>query len=541
MLGRRDPQRSFFDAQSLPHRVPEDSFYGRMGAVCDVLFRDEDLAMMYCPDNGRPSLPPSLMSGVTLLQFYDDVSDREAVQRLLYDLRWKVALNVPLDYAGFDASSLCNFRKRLLENGQERYAFSRFIAVGREAGFVPDRVTLLTDTTNVKGAGAVQDTYTLLRKGIRKLLKAAGFHLPGKRQGFSPQTEVLVERYLDRDGKADIDWADPQQRAAQLRVLVEDTEAALELAMDQDDDVEVRTLGWLLTKILGDDVVTDEQGHPQIGEGTAPDRIISLTEPEMRHGRKSSAHRFDGFKVAVSTDESSELILDIADITAMGSDGAQLVPTIERVEGEAEVVVERAIGDGAYGSGKNRAACAEYEPEPIDLVSPLARPRDPEVDKSAFQIDLEAATATGPRGHTVEGRTGSRRDGKPTLRFSFPRATCEACDLFERCVRSKQAGRTVTTHPYEAHLQIARQRQQTEEFRTLYRLRPAVERKIAELVSHGLRLTRYIGQSKRQLQRLWISAAINLKRLFTLAQTQKVDLYVLLDHVKPPLVSLMGM
>jgi transposase len=540
MLGRRDPQRSFFDAQSLPHRVADDSFYGRMGAVCDVLFRDEDLESMYCLDSGRPSLPPSLMSGVTLLQFYDDVSDREAVQRLLYDLRWKVALNLPLDYAGFDASSLCNFRKRLLENGQERYAFSRFIAVGREAGFVPDRVTLLTDTTNVKGAGAVQDTYTLLRKGIRKLLKAAGFHLPGKRQGFSPQTQALVERYLDRDGKADIDWADPQQRAAQLKALVEDTEAALELAMDQDDDVEVRTIGWLLTKILGDDVVTDEQGNPQIGEGTAPDRIISLTEPEMRHGRKSSAHRFDGFKVAISTDESSELILDIADITAMGSDGAQLMPTIKRVEAEAGVEVERVIGDGAYGSGKNRAVCAEYEPEPIDLVSPMARPRDPEVDKSAFQIDLAAATATCPRGHTVEGRTGSRRDGKPTLRFSFPREACEACDLFERCVRSKQAGRTVTTHPYEAHLQNARQRQQTEEFRMLYRLRPAVERKIAELVSRGLRLTRYIGQSKRQLQRLWIGAAINLKRLFTLAQTLKVDMYVLLDHVKPPWVSLMG-
>ena len=103
MLGRRDPQRSFFDAQSLPHRVPDNSFYGRMGAICDVLFRDEDLAMMYCPDNGRPGLPPSRMSGVTLPQFYDDVSDREAVQRLLYDLRWKVALNLALDYTGFDA------------------------------------------------------------------------------------------------------------------------------------------------------------------------------------------------------------------------------------------------------------------------------------------------------------------------------------------------------------------------------------------------------------------------------------------------------
>ena len=106
MLGRRNPQRSFFDAQSVPNQVPPDSFYGRMGTVSDVLFSDEDLAMMYSPDNGRPSLPPSLLSGVLLLQFYDGVSDGEAVQRLLFDLRWKVALNLPLDYAGFDPSSL---------------------------------------------------------------------------------------------------------------------------------------------------------------------------------------------------------------------------------------------------------------------------------------------------------------------------------------------------------------------------------------------------------------------------------------------------
>jgi len=69
MLGPRNPQRSFFDAQSVPHRVPLDSFYGRMSTISDVLFSDEDLAMMYSPDNGRPSLPPALLSGVLLLRF----------------------------------------------------------------------------------------------------------------------------------------------------------------------------------------------------------------------------------------------------------------------------------------------------------------------------------------------------------------------------------------------------------------------------------------------------------------------------------------
>jgi hypothetical protein len=509
-----------------------------MGAVSDELFHDDDLAMMYCLDNGRPSLPPSLMSGVTLLQFHDGVSDAEAVARTMFDIRWKVALDLPLDCLGFDPSSLSNFRNRLVDNGQERYAFSRFITVGREAGFIPDRVTLLTDTTNVKGAGAVQDTYTLLRKGIRKLLKAAGFHVRGKRQGLSPRTRNLVEHYVDQDRKADIDWSDPQQRTAQLQTLVEDVEAALELAAEKSDDAEVRSVGWLLTKILGDDIATDEQGQSQIGQGTAPDRIISLTDPEMRHGRKSKAHRFDGFKVGVSTEQSSELILDIADVTASGSDGVHLMPTIERTQAEAKVTVERAIGDGAYGSGKNRAACAERD-EPIDLVSPLAKPSDPEVHKSAFQIDLEAQTATCPQGHTIIGKPGPKQDGRPTWLFTFPRATCEACPLFERCVRSKKTGRTVRAGPYEAYLQEARARQQTDEFDTDYRFRPAVERKIGELVMHGLRNTRYVGENKRQFQRLWLGAAVNLKRLFTLAQAQKVDLHLVLSHLGPPNAGLM--
>src|SRR5712692_7001230 len=121
MLGRRAPQRSLFDASAWPHQVPPDSFSGRMAAVHDVLFADDDLAAMYCLDNERPSLPPSLLCGVPLLQFYDNASDEEAVARLRFDLRWKVALGVSLDYAGFDPSSQVLFRQHLLTYAKERY------------------------------------------------------------------------------------------------------------------------------------------------------------------------------------------------------------------------------------------------------------------------------------------------------------------------------------------------------------------------------------------------------------------------------------
>lgn len=532
MLGRRDPQRSLFGTQHLPHPVPADSFYARMGALSDVLFPDDDLADMYSPDNGRPSLPPSLMNGVLLLQFYDDVSDEEAVERLKYDLRWKVALDLALDYSGFHPTSLTKYRNRLVENNQERYAFDRFIAVAREAGFIPDRVTLLTDTTNVRGAGAVQDTYTLLRKGIRKVLKAAGFHLPHKRHGLAPEARALLERYVDQDRKADIDWSDPQQRLAQLQVLFQDAEAALDLAAEQIAEDEVRAWGWLLVKLLGDDLIVDDQGQAEIGQGTAVDRIISLSDPQMRHGRKSKAHLFNGFKVVVSTEQSSELILDIADVTASGSDGEHLMPTIERVEGNAGVTVERVLGDGAFGSGENRAACARDPEHLIDLVAPLARPANPEVDKSAFQIDLGTQIATCPQGHTAAGRSGTK-GGQPMTKFTFARADCEACSLFAACVHSKKAGRTVQAGPYEVYLQAARLRQETGDFALLYRLRAAIERKIAELVELGMRGTRYVGESKRQLQRLWTGAAVNLRRLYSLAEAEGTDLHALLASCGP--------
>jgi transposase len=529
MLGRRSSQLGLFDAQTLPHCVPADSFYGQMSAICDVLFRDEDLEAMYDPDTGRPSLPPSLMCGVLMLQFHDNVSDDEAVQRLQFDLRWKVALHLPLDYGGFSPSSLSVFRSRLVEHGEERYAFDRFIQVGREAGFIADKVTLLTDTTSVKGAGAVQNTYTLLRKGMRKLLRAMGYQLPGRRRGLSEQAKQLIATYLDQDKKADIDWSDAAQRQEQLGVLVEDAEAVLQWALKHSDDAEVRQIGWLLTKILGDDVHQDTDGHAQLVQGTAQDRIVSVTDPEMRHGRKSAAHRFDGFKASVSIEQESELILDIDDLAANAGDGQALMPSVERVEEHTDVVIERAIGDGAYISGDNLAACADHrnaqgQLQPIDLVGPLRQPAHPEVHKSAFEIDLAQETCTCPQGHTVSGQVVKDKQRRDVFRFTYDRQSCETCSRFAECVRSNKHGRTVTSHAHEALLRKARARQQLDGFKALYNLRSAVERIIGQLVRHGLRQTRYIGERKRRLQRLWTATAVNLKRLFTLSRANDIDL-----------------
>ena len=522
----------FFDAIGLPHRVSPNSFYGHMGSLTGKLLRDDDLKDMYCAENGRPSLPPSMMAGAMILQFYDDVSDGEAVERIRYDLRWKVALNLGLDYDGFDASSLSVFRARLVKHKQERYAFDRLLSIAREEGFLADKVTLLSDTTNAKGAGAIQDTYTLLRKGIRKLLKTMGYHLPGKRQGCSAEIEKLLATYVDQDRKAEIDWSDPAKRSAQLKVLVDDSEAALELALQQIEDPEIRSLGWTISKILGDDVEHTPEGGCKIGKGTAPDRFISLQDPEMRHGRKSASKKFNGHKVSTSIDQASELILDIEDLPAPLGDGQDLLPAIGRVEEHVGVTVERVIVDGAYGSGENRATCAERPDNPVDLLSPMRRPNDPDVDKSAFSFDNQAQTATCPKDQTVPASSHhTNQEGRTAFTFVFERDVCEACPLFTRCVHSKTTGRTVTTSLYEEYLRAARQRQQTDEFKQLYRLRLRIEGKQAELVSHGLRNTRYVGKPKRRLQQLWLAAAVNLKRMFKLAEIRDQYLVAILSPI----------
>jgi hypothetical protein len=252
----------------------------------------------------------------------------------------------------------------------------------------------------------------------------------------------------------------------------------------------------------------------------------------MRHGRKSAAHKFNGYKTSTSMDQASELILDIADLPATDGDGQALLPAIERIEEHSGVSVESVMGDGAYGSGENRAACAERPENPMDLLCPMRRPSDPAVDKSAFALDRAAQTAPCPHGQTgCASRSKTDDDERTTYKFIFERSICLTCPLLERCVRSQTTGRTLSTSPYENYLRAARERQQTAEFKQRYRLRSRVEGKQAELVAQGLRNTRYLGEAKRNLQRLYLGAAVNLKPISTLAQTTGVDLRAILVNL----------
>lgn len=517
MLGRVAPvsQPTLFDVDALcSDLIPDDSFYRLLYVLGPQLVSDDDFARMYkSQTHGRPSIPPSILAKVTLLQRHDNVSDREAIRRITYDLGWKYALRVPLGYRGFARTNLVHFRAKLVVHGLQRMPFERLNRLAVELGLLDPESDQVLDSSHIVGAAAVQDTYELLRTGITDVVKA--LKTVDAVQWGEVLTRLGVDKYEQQQGKAPIDWQEPRARAELLSSLVQDARALVAAVDGTAAAAEpvVQQAAEVLTEILDQDI-TPPQGDepPQIKQEVAKDRIISTEDPEMRHGHKSASHRFDGYKVHVAEEPSQEWIANIG-VTAGNVHDA--VPSHALVTEQVEVTGAhpwRVISDGAYGGGDNRARFAETG---IEMISRLANPAAGGCfGKDKFLIDLEAGQVTCPAGQTTEQWRWRRDDkGRPVKTFQFAAATCAACPLREHCTTSAK-GRSVALHFHEDLLQQARRRQQQPDFQALYRQRCKVERKIAELMwRHGLRQARYFGLAKVELQAVWTAVVVNLKKL----------------------------
>ena len=524
MLGKRAAEvaRAGTDHPYLDF-VGRDSFYGFLAARRDQLFRDEDFAALYCADNGRPSVPPSLLATALLLQTYDGVSDEEAKARADFDLRWKVALGIDLDARPFAKSTLQGFRAQLIAHEQVRAIFRRSLAFAREEGYLRGRqVTAALDTSSILGRGAVKDTYNLLADGIVQLFRALAAH-----DGAAPEEWAAAHalaRYcgVSLKGTARIDWDDPAARRAFLHAIVADADRLLGLARgvlagpaaDDPAHDDLQAAADLLAQILNQDIERRDDGAA-IREGVSPDRVAAVHDPEMRHGRKSAAKRFDGHKGAIAVDTASQLILAAAVLPGNAQDHDEALDLVKQAEENAGVVVAATVADCAYGDGETRQAFAE---DGRTLVAKVPQRRDQaHFPKDDFRIDLETMTCTCPAGQecrTVAAIGSGRRYGAPgvALRgFRFDAATCDACPLRPSCVRARPGrGRLVMLHPREALLQAARTFQRSPAFAPYRRLRQAAEHRLARLVQLGVRQARYVGRTKTLFQLLLAATVANL-------------------------------
>ena len=524
MLGKRSAQWGLFEADTLyGDFVGRRNFYGFLASQRDELFRDEDFAGLYCRNNGRPSVPPSLLATALVLQAYDGVSDDEAKQRADYDLRWKVALGVELEVRPFAKSTLQEFRAQLILHDQTRAVFQRSLEVAKrrgvwKKGHAPDErqhMKLALDTTHILGRGAVKDTFNLLADGIvqvlRVLAKLGPFELTDVAE------ELGCTRYVHGSslkGQAEVDWTNPQARQHFLAEIVADADGLLgvvrgtraDLVADGAEDTELVKAAEVLARILGQDIERDDNG-PRLKQGVAPDRLISVHDPEMRHGRKSSSHRFNGHKAQIAVDTDTQLITAVDVLAGNAPDADHALEVVEASEAATGCQVVEVLGDCAYGAGSTRA---EFAATGRTIVAKVPDLHNHEFfAKTAFQIDLEAGTCTCPNKQTSRDLRSAKGGGGM---FVFATETCAACPLRAQCTRG-QGGRTVQVHPHEALLQQARELQASPAFADARRQRQVVEHRIARLVQLGIRQARYVGRTKTVFQVCLAAAVANLTLL----------------------------
>ena len=459
MLGGRSEQRGFWEADRLYlEHVGKDTFYGLLASLRGQLFRDADFAQFYCADNGRNSVPPSLLAMALLLQTHDNVSEAKA--RADFDIRWKVALGIEIEAQPFARSTLQVFRAQLILHDKVRAVFESSLRLARQSGYLKRRsMRVALDTTFILGRGAVRDTYNLLADGIVKLLRALAAVERSNVKGWAKTQGYEIYLGSSIKGELAIDWSDRKARTALLGEIVADADRLLELSRQAQGELPegsperqgIVAGAELLGQLLLQDVERREDGVG-LKDGVSKDRTLSVHDPEMRHGHKSSTRRFDGHKAVVVVDTDSQLITAVEVLPGNAPDNLRALGLVERSEANTGVQVEEALGDAAYGDGATRQAFADAGRTLISRVP--GRPNRTHFPKEDFFIDLESGTCTCPAGQVTRSirpsgtRTGPRGRTYQLRGFRFDAAVCRAFPLRPRCVAgSSGLGRTVQLYP----------------------------------------------------------------------------------------------
>ncbi len=516
-------------------RVSATSIYGLLYRESHRLFPDEAFADLFA-DIGRASVPPRIVAVVMVLQRFEGLSDREAVDRVTFDLRWKYAAGgLDFDYAGFVHTVLVDMRARLRRSERPNRIFETALEVAREAGLVGRKRVL--DSTALYDAVATQDTVTLIRSAIRALLRIVDEKLGTELRSCCKRDDDYVA-----PGKPSCDWDDVQAREALVDALARDAYAILAALDGRTLTSEVTQAAKLVATVVGQDLEQRDDGMFRIARRVAKDRVISTVDPEARHGHKTAARGFDGYKGHIAIDPDSEIITattvtagnvadgDVAEeLTkdvlvkvppAASPDGAAQSKTTTAVPGNeqqaitppTEVVAPVEIyGDSSYGTAKFVEAIESAGAEANVKVQPPSAPEG-KFAKDAFDVDLTNNTVRCPAGALVVIRPSTHSDG---LRIASFGVQCNSCPLRSQCTDGKE-GRTIRVHPQEATLQRSRMLQRDPAWKARYRAtRPKVERKIGHLMQrrHGGRRARVRGRVRVTHDFALLGAAQNLRRL----------------------------
>jgi len=405
-------------------------------------------------------------------------------------------------------TAICRFRTRLLVNKQQKLVFERFLNLAKEAGIVKDGSLQIIDSSNILGAGAVKDTYSLIKTAIQKLLKLRKRHGSINRK----LKDNTLNLDYKKNGKDEIDWDNAEARQQLLENLVDDSHVILQVMQNSELSEKERVSLEILAAVTEQDIETKPDGKVAIREGVAKDRIISVEDPEMRHGRKTSRGKFNGHKGQIMMDEATEIITNIAVTPGNQADGEAMGEMLETATVKPAII----MGDTAYGTLDARKDAEEQEVIPVAPLPMGNTSASDKHNKYEFRIDWETKTCYCPGGQSTTKTYIDKKTGVDKS-FVFQNEQCAVCPLRDQCT-SKGKGRIVALHPEEQKRREIIEQTQTVEFKAMYRTRAKVERKVAHVMGRGMRKSRYMGKGKTLIQLAFKAAAVNLKRIFKIAK-----------------------
>jgi hypothetical protein len=484
------------------HELFNDSFQAQL----EAMYRDTGA--------GEVPHPPALLCMVTLLQGYVGASDAEAVELSLVDLRWQMVLGcLGATTPPFSQGALQTFRERMIAHEMDRALLDRTVELVRagalsegDARAVTRALRVAIDSRPLAGAGKVEDTLNLLGHAARCIVRAVS-----KLTRRSPEEvcrKAGIPLLLAPSIKAgvDIDWSDPKQKASAIELVerqVSSLQSWVEHQLDQALKEPISPYVEAITQVRSQDLEPSADGRLRIRQGVARDRRISVTDAEMRHGRKSKSKRFDGYKEHIARDLDFPAIVACAVTPANRPEEEGARPIGDDIQGQGLRLVELHI-DRAYVNSPvvDEVVAAGGSVFAKPWGQPTQRPGL--FSKDHFKIDLRSNLITCPAGEAEPFTPGE------TVEFD-PKA-CGACPLRANCTQSASGrGRTVSIADDESRQRKFRALQRSPAGRAQLRQRVAVEHALAHVAARKGNRARYLGTRKNLFDLRRAAAIQNLE------------------------------
>src|SRR5262245_28781664 len=467
------------------------------------------LAQSYSADpGGKAPVEAGLLALATLLQAYCHVGDRDAVELTVMDKRWQLVLDcLGAEQPPFSQSTLHNFRMRLIAHNLDKTLLDRTVAVAEQTGgFGARQLRAVLDSTPLFGAGRVEDTLNLLGHALRKAVGLAAQALGTSAEAVVVDAGLTLIGHSSLKAALDVDWGEPSARSRALGLVLEEVARWQHWRRRQQtlaaEPPPLQEVMETITQIITQDTEPDPEGGPgarRLKQHVAHDRRISIEDKDMRHGRKSSAKTFNGFKEHFAVDLDSKVIREVVVRPANEPEHeavALLAEELEKPPGLLQLDIDLGYMASPW--------IAQWEAQGVYIIARPWPQVGPLFTKKDFTLDFVRMHVTCPGGQSVP-----MVPGKPA---QFPAAVCDACALRAQCRKGMHGqGRSRHIREDEQCEQRLRAKSRAERGRPSLRKPTAVEHAISHQLAHQGRRARYKGLRKNQFDGRRHAAVSNLQ------------------------------